>query len=189
MGARCTQSPISALYGVPRAFMRNHVQVGPSDTQSEMVAVGQAWGGRGGIMCGDTGRRLCGHLQTSAAQRDWAQACQQMWKWLSCCVCSYTFPAGCRTCSSSMVMTWTHYPPRGGGCLVAIEAATPNGGTTTNQNPQFPTFPLPLICRLDISRCKCFHNQECVVCDDSCDADKPVNDFNPLAAVPDCQVE
>ena len=48
MGARCTQSPISALYGVPRAFMRNHVQVGPSDTQSEMVAVGQAWGGRGG---------------------------------------------------------------------------------------------------------------------------------------------
>ena len=115
MGARCTQSPISALYGVPRAFMRNHVQVGPSDTQSEMVAVGQAWGGRGGIMCGDTGRRLCGHLQTSAAQRDWAQACQQMWKWLSCCVCSYTFPAGCRTCSSSMVMTWTHYPPRGGG--------------------------------------------------------------------------
>ena len=83
-------------------------------------------------------------------------------------------------------------PQRGGGeggCLVAIEAATPNGGTTTNQNPQFPTFPLPLICRLDISRCKCFHNQECVVCDDSCDADKPVNDFNPLAAVPDCQVE
>ena len=47
MGARCTQSPISALYGVPRAFMRNHVQVGPSDTQSEMVAVGQAWGGEG----------------------------------------------------------------------------------------------------------------------------------------------